>query len=238
MSIAERLQEVRAQVTQTAFAAGRNPEDVRIVAVSKTKPASAVREAYAAGQRDFGENYVQELVAKAEELGDLSDLRWHLVGHLQRNKARQALKIISAVHTVDTVRIAQELAKRAAEFPLPEPKRLWGMSDARLPVCVEVNVGGERQKTGCGPEELGAILEAVDREASLKLVGLMTVPPNTDDGARSFFAELARLRELHGGAARLPELSMGMSSDLESAIAEGATIVRIGTAIFGTRSRG
>ena len=237
-SLAERLARVREQIAQAALEAGRSPEHVRLVAVSKTKPASAIREAHAAGQRDFGENYVQELAAKAEELQDLTDLRWHLIGRLQRNKTKLALKLASVVHTADSVRLVQDLGKRAAEQPVPEARRMFAADDPRLPILVEVNVAGEAQKAGCSPSVLPGLLEAVERESSLRLMGLMTVPPHTEDpaAARPFFDELVRLRERHGGAERLPELSMGMTHDLKPAVSAGATIVRIGTAIFGVRS--
>jgi pyridoxal phosphate enzyme (YggS family) len=237
-SVAERLQRVREQIAQAALHCGRSPEQVRLVAVSKTKPASAIREAHAAGQRDFGENYVQELAAKAEELQDLEDLRWHLIGRLQRNKTKLALKLASVVHTADSLRLVQDLGKRAAEQPVPEPRRMFAKDDPRLPILVEVNVAGETQKAGCRPAELPGLLEAVEREPALRLVGLMTMPPHTEDpdAARPFFDELARLRERHGGPERLPELSMGMTHDLNPAVSAGATIVRIGTAIFGVRT--
>jgi pyridoxal phosphate enzyme (YggS family) len=187
-----------------------------------------VREAYAAGQRDFGENYVQELAEKAELLADLTELRWHFIGHLQRNKAKVVCRVASVVHTVDSVRLAEELGKRAKDGAGRVPV---------LPVLVEVNVGGEAQKSGCEPSSLGELLNAIEQEPALKLVGLMTVPPATEDprGARSYFDVLASLQRQHGGVPRLPELSMGMSHDLEHAVAAGATFVRVGTAIFGER---
>jgi pyridoxal phosphate enzyme (YggS family) len=225
--LSARLAAVRARVAEAALAAGRDPEQVRLLAVSKTKPASQIREAYAAGQRDFGENYVQELTAKAEELADLPDLRWHVIGHLQRNKCKQVARLASVVHSVDSARLAAELDKRAAEA-----------GRGRLLVLVEVNVGGEAQKTGCAPAELGAVLESIDACPGLLLTGLMTVPPHTEDpaGARPYFDRLVALRDAHGGRERLPELSMGMTYDLEHAVAAGATWVRVGTAIFGARS--
>ncbi|GMV15431.1 MAG: YggS family pyridoxal phosphate-dependent enzyme [Polyangiaceae bacterium] len=225
--IAARLAAVHARIERAARAAGRDPSSVRLLAVSKTKPEAAIRAAYAAGQRDFGENYVQELAEKAAALTDLPDLRWHMIGHLQRNKAKQVVKLVSAIHTVDSVRLAEELGKRAAEA-----------ARDRLSVLVEVNVGGEVQKSGCAPAELGSVIAAIERAPALGLSGLMTVPPHTDDpaGARPFFDRLVALRDAHGGVARLPELSMGMTHDLEQAIGAGATWVRIGTAIFGERA--
>jgi pyridoxal phosphate enzyme (YggS family) len=237
VSIAERLRAVRAQIDTAVARTGRAPGSVRLIAVSKTKPAGDVREAYAAGQRDFGENYVQEMLAKATELADLPELRFHLIGHLQRNKVKQALRAASAIHTVDSVRLAEELGRRAAETPFIRPE-LWSHGTPRLGVLVEVNVGGEGQKSGCEPGDLGAVLDAVETSKALRLVGLMTVPPFTEDpaGARPYFDSLVRLRDEHGGVPRLLELSMGMSHDVEHAILAGATMVRVGRAIFGERT--
>jgi pyridoxal phosphate enzyme (YggS family) len=226
--IAERLARVRDRIARAAKAVGRDPETVRLIAVSKTKPADAIREAYAAGQRDFGENYAQELATKAALLADLADLRWHFIGHLQTNKARFVARAAHFVHTVDGPSLARELGKRAA-------KEGWGDTRERLPVLVEVNVGGEPQKHGSSAADLGDVLASVDAEPSLVLRGLMTMPPNDLEAARRVFEALSSLRNLHGGKTRLPELSMGMSDDLEVAIASGATLVRVGTAIFGTR---
>jgi pyridoxal phosphate enzyme (YggS family) len=225
------LKAVLERIRTAEGAAGRESGSVKLIAVSKTKPAAAVREAYAAGQRDFGENYVQELAEKAELLADLTDLRWHFIGHLQRNKAKVVCRVASAVHTVDSVRLAEELGKRAKDGAGRTPVL------PVLPVLVEVNVGGEAQKSGCEPSSLGELLNAIEQEPALKLSGLMTVPPATEDprGARPYFDALAALRHEHGGAARLPDLSMGMSHDLEQAVAAGATFVRVGTAIFGER---
>jgi PLP dependent protein len=225
-SIAERLASVNAQIERAALAAGRARSDILLVAVTKTHPSAAIRQAHAAGQRDFGENYVQELVAKADELAELAGIRWHMIGHLQRNKARQIVRVVSSVHTVDSVRLAEELGKRASDLAQP------------LSVLVEVNVGGEAQKSGCRPGDLGSVLDAIETAPSLRLTGLMCVPPHTADPAvaRPFFEQLVRLRDAHGGSTRMPELSMGMTHDLEHAIRAGATIVRVGTAIFGARS--
>ena len=227
MSVAAALNDVRARIHAAAAASGREPASVKLIAVSKTHPAEAVREAYTEGQRDFGENYVQELLQKAEQLSDLTELRWHLIGHLQRNKARLVAPLVSLVHTVDTAELAGELAKRFAS----------AVTGRRLPVLVEVSIAGEQQKHGVAPEALAELLQSIEALPALELRGLMCVPPFTDDpaGAAPFFAELSRLRELHGGAQRLPELSMGMTHDLEQAVAAGATLVRVGTAIFGAR---
>jgi pyridoxal phosphate enzyme (YggS family) len=227
-AVAEGLARVRDRITRAAAASGRDPASVRLIAVSKTKPASAVREAYDAGQRDFGENYAQELVQKAEELADLHDLRWHFIGHLQSNKARFVAKVANVVHTIDGRSLARELGKRAAN----EGR---GTTREKLPVLVEVNVGGEPQKHGATAAALGEVLAAVEAEPALSLNGLMTMPPNDLEAARRVFEALRSLQEAHGGSARLAELSMGMSDDLEIAIACGATLVRVGTAIFGSR---
>lgn len=224
MTVTDGLARVRDRIARAASAASRDPTEVRLVAVSKKKPASAVREAYEAGQRDFGENYAQELVEKAEQLADLVDLRWHFIGHLQSNKARFVAPIAHMVHTIDGEALARELGKRATT-----------RGRERLPVLVEVNVGGEPQKHGSSAADLGDVLAAVDAQPALHLRGLMTMPPNDLEGARRAFEALASLRTLHGGAARLPELSMGMSDDLEIAVAAGSTLVRVGTAIFGSR---
>ncbi len=225
MTLADRLRSVEARIAAAAEASGRDPRGIRLVAVSKTKPAEAIREAYAAGQRRFGENYAQELAVKAAELRDLEGLEWHFIGHLQSNKVRLIVGATSVIHTVDSARLAAEIGKRATGAGLP-PRT----------VLVEVNVGGEPQKYGVTPGELEGALAAVEATPGLKLAGLMTIPPEGGSAvARRVFDTLATLRTLHGGEARLPELSMGMSSDLEDAVAAGATLVRVGTAIFGER---
>jgi pyridoxal phosphate enzyme (YggS family) len=225
MTIAARLADVRARMAQAAQAAGRAPDDVRLIAVSKTMPPEAIREAYAAGQRAFGENYAQELVSKAEALADLTDLEWHFIGHLQTNKARVVAKIAHVVHAVDSTALARELGKRAARD-----------RTSVLEVLIEVNIGGEPQKAGATPGEIAEVMEAVRLQGSLALRGLMTMPPAGDpDAARRTFETLVLLRNLHGGVGVLPDLSMGMSEDLEIAITCGATFVRVGRAIFGAR---
>lgn len=222
--IAASLAEVRARIDRAAVACGRAPGDVKLVAVSKTKPVEAIREAHAAGQRAFGESYAQELEAKAKALADLTDIEWHFIGHLQSNKAKIVARVAHVVHTVDGEALARELGKRAT-------------AAARvIATLVEVNVGGEAQKHGCTPSEIAEVMAAVRAQSALALRGLMTMPPADDDeAARRVFETLASLRSLHGGLAALPELSMGMSGDLEIAVACGATLVRVGTAIFGGR---
>jgi pyridoxal phosphate enzyme (YggS family) len=224
-SVADNLDVVKDRIAKAASSADRDPGEVKLVAVSKGKPADAIREAYAAGQRLFGENYAQELVAKAESLRDCPDIAWHFIGHLQSNKARLVAPIAAVVHTVDSPSLARELGRRVLRT-----------GREVVQVLVEVNASREPQKHGASPSDLKEVIEAVLVEPSLELSGLMTVPPASDLGAaRIAFETLASLRSLHGGVSRLPELSMGMSADLEVAVAAGATMVRIGTAIFGPR---
>ncbi|HYQ43394.1 MAG TPA: YggS family pyridoxal phosphate-dependent enzyme [Polyangiaceae bacterium] len=236
--VAEGLNRVRAQLAAALASAGRAADSARLVAVSKFQPASAIRAAYAEGQRDFGENYVQELEQKAAELADLGDLRWHMIGHLQRNKARAVAPLASLIHTVHSIDLVRELDKRASGLSLAGA-RAFVPGESRLPVLVEVNVGGEAQKSGCAREALAPLLDALDEAKHLRSLGLMCVPPHTEDpsASRPYFDELRRLRDAHGGVQRLPELSMGMTADLAFAVAAGATIVRVGTAIFGERPR-
>ena len=225
MSVRDRLADVRARIARASAAAGRPEHEVKLVAVSKTKPPDAIREAYAAGQRAFGENYAQELAAKAEALADLVDIEWHFIGHLQTNKAKVAARFAHVVHAVDSSALAGELGKRAAKDRA-----------GPLVVLIEVNLGGEPQKAGATPGELAEVMAAVHAQPSLDLRGLMTMPPAGDlAAARRAFETLALLRNMHGGRAALPELSMGMSEDLEVAIACGASFVRVGRAIFGNR---
>jgi PLP dependent protein len=233
--IAERLGRVRELVEAAAQASGRAGR-VLLVAVSKGHPAEALRAAYAAGQRDFGENYVQELERKSAALADLPDLRLHLIGHLQRNKAKVVVKHVSAVHSVDSLELAKELARRAEGTELPLARRAFG-ADPRLPVLAEINIANEPQKSGCAPAAAGALLDALEAARSLRLTGLMCVPPLSDDpsAAVPHFEALARLRDVHGGEKRLPELSMGMTQDFAEAIRAGSSVVRVGTAIFGAR---
>jgi len=224
--IVERLEEVRARIRSAAERVGRDPSSITLLAVSKTKPAEDVAAAYAAGQRAFGENYAQELEEKAHALAHLRDLEWHFVGRLQSNKAKVIAKIARMVHAVDGEKLAQELAKRAVGRANP------------LEVLVEVNVGGEDSKGGVAPAELPILLSAIERMPALRLAGLMSIPPPSPDpeSSRRFHRALRELRDAHGGSSRLPVLSMGMTDDLEVAVEEGATIVRVGTAIFGARS--
>ena len=225
-AIASNLQAVRARIVKAASDAGRSPEEVELLAVSKTWPVGCVIAAAQAGQRAFGENYVQEGVDKALATVDL-DLAWHFIGPLQSNKTRPVAEHFSWVHSLERLKIAERLsAQRPADLP-------------PLQVCVQVNVSGEASKSGCMPGETVALCQAVAALPRLTLRGLMTIPEPADDFAAQR-APFRRLREIFGQvrAAGIPldTLSMGMSHDLEAAVTEGATIVRIGTAIFGERN--
>ncbi len=213
-------------MARAAAACGRNEKDINLLAVSKTWPAACVREAAAAGQRAFGENYVQEGVDKVCELVDLG-LEWHFIGPLQSNKSRLVAEHFDWVHSVDRLKIAERLS---AQRPADKPP---------LQVCVQVNVSGEASKSGCQPEEALSLCQAVAVLPQLRLRGLMAIPEPTEDVAeqRRAFKQLKDLAALISAAGLpLDTLSMGMSHDLESAIAEGATLVRVGTAIFGERN--
>jgi len=208
VSVRDRAAAIRARV----------PAGVTLVAVSKTQPAEAIREAYAAGLRDFGENYAQEWRAKADALADLADLRWHFVGSLQTNKVKLLAGRVAYVHAVDRLELARELSKR------------WAALGKTVQVFLEVNTGGEETKGGCAPAEVEALAGAVRGLPGVELAGLMCIPPPEGD-PRPHFRTLRALRDRLG----LRELSMGMSGDWESAIEEGATMIRVGTAIFGAR---
>lgn len=220
---AEGLARVRERLGRAAEAAGRDPSSITLVAVSKLQPEEAIRAAYGQGVRDFGESYAQELRAKGEALADLEDIRWHFIGHLQRNKVRQVAGRLAMLQTLDSPRLVEELGKRLSGEPLD--------------VLLEVSLVGEASKSGCAPEELPALLDAARSEPALRVRGLMAIPPweAEPEEARRYFVALRELRDRLGGAALLPELSMGMSGDFEVAVEEGATIVRVGTAIFGPR---
>jgi len=224
-TIAENIAKVGARIREAAQASQRNFADIGLLAVSKTKPAEAIREAHAAGLRDFGENYLQEALEKQTQLADLP-LIWHFIGPIQSNKTRPIAEHFDWVHSVDRLKIAQRLSEqRPAHLPA-------------LNICLQVNVSGEQSKSGCSPEELTALARAVVALPNLRLRGLMAIPEPTDDVAAQH-AAFARLRQLRDDLALdLDTLSMGMSHDLEAAIAEGATWVRIGTALFGARDYG
>jgi pyridoxal phosphate enzyme (YggS family) len=214
----ERIQEVERRIEAAARRAGRRREEITLVAVTKTFPASAIREAHKLGLRDFGENYVQEFEEKRAELGDLACARFHFIGHLQSNKARLAAELFDAVHTVDSAKLARRLNEAAAR---------------EIEVMIEVKLSGEQAKSGVRPEDVPALIEALGGCPRLRLTGLMTMPPWSEvaEGSRPYFRQLRELARRCG----LPRLSMGMSHDLDVAIEEGATHVRVGTALFGAR---
>jgi hypothetical protein len=232
MSIAENFARVRERIRLAAASAGRDPDAITLMGVSKTFPPEAIREAYAAGIRVFGENRVQEFAGKADALRELGDARWHLIGHLQSNKAAKAADLFHAVDSVDSLKLAEKLNDAA------------GAAGKTLRVLVEVNVGGEAAKSGIAPgsAELDRLLAEAPRLTNLEFCGLMTLPPYTEDpqGARPYFRKLRELRDeiADRGLPRvsMDELSMGMSHDFEVAIEEGSTCVRVGTAIFGGRA--
>lgn len=227
MSVAENLGKIRERVRQAALRAGRKPESVRLVAVSKTKPVLAIEEAFACGQQIFGENYVQELVGKKGELPP--EISWHFIGNLQSNKVRQIAGMVDLIHSVDRLSLAAEI------------DRQWGGLGKVCEVLIQVNISQEETKGGTSSEGLFQLVRDVARLPNLRVVGLMTMPPFFDDpeGARPYFRELRELaRKLEAAAipgVSMRELSMGMSGDFEAAIEEGATLVRVGSALFGER---
>jgi pyridoxal phosphate enzyme (YggS family) len=233
MPIAESLAAVRGRLERASRRAGRLPEEINLMAVTKTQPPERVREAYDAGLRIFGENRVQEYSAKAEALRDLNAADWHMIGHLQTNKAAKTAELFRAVDSVASLRLAEKLDSAARS------------NSKKLEVLIEVNVGAEAAKSGVEPDsrELEELLIATPRLEALVFRGLMTVPPFTDDpeGARPYFRKLRELRDAISArklpAVMMDQLSMGMSHDFEVAIEEGSTCVRVGTAIFGERPK-
>src|SRR5271166_24977 len=232
MSIAENIAQVRERIAAAARRASRDPGEIVLMGVSKTFPVECIREAHTAGLRVFGENRVQEFAGKAA-LRDLPGAEWHLIGHLQTNKAAKAIELFDAVDSVDSVRMAEKLNTLAQG------------TGKTLSVLIEINVGGEQAKNGVAPDsdDLEQILQAAPDWANLKISGLMTVPPYTEDpeGSRPYFRQLRQIRDRialrHLPQIGMAVLSMGMSHDFEVAIEEGATCVRVGTAIFGERAR-
>jgi pyridoxal phosphate enzyme (YggS family) len=228
--VRDNLSRLQERIAGAAERSGRKADDVLLIGVSKTHPAEVIRAAYDAGLREFGENRVQEWEGKRQALTDLADARWHLIGHLQSNKATRAATIFHSVDSVDDAVLAQRLDRTRQ-----------GTSAAQQPlrVLLEVHIGDEDAKSGIEPDELPALAEAVTKCASLHLSGLMCVPPFLEDAGsvRPYFRRLRELRdqlETHVGH-KLPVLSMGMSHDFEAAIEEGATEIRVGTALFGQR---
>ena len=228
MPISQRLTEVRSRIAAAAASAGRDPASIRLVAVSKTFPIEAIREAFAAGQRDFGENKVQEGLQKIALSADLP-IRWHLLGHLQTNKARKAAAAFTTIQSVDSIELLRKLDQAALE------------AERTPELLIQVDLAGEATKFGAPPSEVPRLLDAAAACRAALVVGLMTLPPVPDvpEDARRWFRQLRELRDawLASGvpAPMLRELSMGMSGDFEVAIQEGATMVRVGTAVFGSR---
>jgi pyridoxal phosphate enzyme (YggS family) len=233
MSIATNISLIRERIATAARRAGRSPDQVVLMAVSKTQPPERIHEAYSAGVRLFGENRIQEFAAKAAALHALHAAEWHMIGHLQTNKSAKAVELFRAVDSLDSLKLAERLDAGARQF------------GKKLEVLIEVNVGGEAAKSGLAPDssELEELLTAAPRLEAMAFRGLMTVPPFTDDpeGARTYFRKLRELRDAIADrqlpAVAMGQLSMGMSHDFEIAIEEGATCVRVGTAIFGERTR-
>jgi hypothetical protein len=217
--LAERLAAVRERIARAAGSAGRDPGSILLLAVTKVFSAAVIQEAYALGLREFGENYVQEFEEKAPEVRELPGARFHLIGHLQSNKSKKAAELFEVIQTVDSARLARRLSE----------------TGSTLDVMLEVKLSGEQAKSGAAPEELPELIASVRSCPNLHLLGLMTMPPWSDDPERSrdYFRRLRGLAEQHG----LTQLSMGMSHDLEVAIEEGATCVRVGTALFGKRRK-
>lgn len=223
------LEEIKERISQAAVDAGRDPEAITLVAVSKTQSAEAVRQGIEAGIRHLGENYIQEAVKKMDELA-ASEVTWHFIGHLQSNKAKYAVGRFDWIHGVDSLKLARTLDREAEKQNLIQK------------VLIEVNIAGEDSKFGVAEDQVAALAREIGAMEHLSLRGLMTMPPlfNDPEGVRPFFAALRRLRDdlgkLELPGVRMEELSMGMTGDFEAAVAEGATMVRIGTAIFGARS--
>jgi PLP dependent protein len=219
LQLTDALARVRERMENACARARRDPSSARLLAVTKVFGPEAIREAWGLGLRDFGENYVQEMERKAPAIADLTDVRFHLIGHLQSNKTKKAAQLFSSVDSIDSVKLAQRL--NAESVPLD--------------VMIEVKLAAEEAKTGADPADVPVIVDAIRSSQHLELAGLMTVPPWSADAetSRPYFA---KLRELAGRYA-IPQLSMGMSNDLEVAIEEGATWVRVGTALFGRRKK-
>ena len=227
-TLKQRLEIIETRMAEAAQRAGRHPADIRLVAVSKTKPSQAVREAVRAGIAVVGENYIQEATEKIQALTDL-ELAWHFIGHLQSNKAKYAVRLFDLIHSVDSIKLARELNKQAAKI------------DKIQSILVQVNIGEEESKSGIHAGTAKDLVRQISELENLKVLGLMTIPPYFDspERVRPFFSALKRVRDEIAAekipGASLTELSMGMTGDFEAAIEEGATLVRIGTALFGPR---
>lgn len=233
MAISDNVARIRERISQAAARAGRNPDSITLMAVSKVVEPERIRQAYQSGARVFGENRVQEFEGKAAALAELEDAEWRLIGHLQTNKAKKAVELFHAVDSLDSVRLAEKLNQAAQQ------------ANKVLPVLIEINVGGEESKSGVAPDspELEELLQSGQRLEHLQVCGLITIPPFTEDpqGSRPYFRKVRELRDtiadrkLQG--IQMDVLSMGMSHDFEIAIEEGSTCVRVGTAIFGERPK-
>jgi pyridoxal phosphate enzyme (YggS family) len=227
--IAANIEKINIRIEQACRKAERHPEEVRLIAVSKVKPAELIEAAYRAGQKLFGESYVQEFRDKSPLV--TAPVEWHFIGGLQSNKVKYLRGKVAMIHSVDRLSLAEEISRQ------------WGKIDATVAITVQVNVGDELTKSGCAPEELEDLIKAVAQLPHLKVCGLMCLPPHSDDPeeVRPFFRQLRELAEqvdrLQLPNVEMTELSMGMSGDFEVAIEEGATLVRVGTAIFGARSK-
>lgn len=225
----DRIQKIESQIRMAAGKAGRSAGSVRLVAVSKTKPAEMVKKAMEAGQRLFGENYIQEATEKIEEIGRNGGIEWHFIGHLQSKKAKYATGTFALIHSVDSLKLATEIDKQAAKRGIVQP------------ILIQVNTSGEETKSGTSDEEAIALIREVAKLDHVAIHGLMTMPAFFDDpeGARPYFRQLRLLKERIDALAipgvMMTELSMGMSGDFEVAIEEGATLIRVGTALFGSR---
>jgi|HubBroStandDraft_6_1064221.scaffolds.fasta_scaffold153648_2 pyridoxal phosphate enzyme (YggS family) len=215
----QKIESINERIHSAALRSGRKREDIRLIAVTKKFPAEILREAYAAGLRDFGENYVQEFEDKYPELTGMPEARYHLIGHLQSNKSKKAAELFQTIQTVDSAKLARRLDAEG------QP----------LTVLIEVKLSEESAKAGAAPDQLPALIDSIRACRCLRLTGLMTMPPWSEDPeqTRPYFARLRELAQLH----QLPELSMGMSHDLEAAIEEGATLVRVGRGLFGPRKK-
>ena len=233
MAVSDNIARIHERISQAAARAGRNPDSVILMAVSKVVEPERIRQAYQAGIRVFGENRVQEFADKASALADLKEAEWHLIGHLQTNKAKKAVELFQAVDSVDSLRLAEKLNQAAEQ------------GNKTLPVLIEINAGGEESKSGVAPDspELEELLQGMQKLQNLQVRGLMTIPPYTENpqDGRPYFRKLRELRDTIANR-KLPRiqmdiLSMGMSHDFEVAIEEGSTCVRVGTAIFGERPK-
>ncbi|ACO04752.1 MAG TPA: YggS family pyridoxal phosphate-dependent enzyme [Persephonella sp.] len=227
MSIRENVERIREIIYRSAERSGRDPEEIILLAASKTQPVEKIKEAYEAGVRYFGENRVQEGIKKIEQLKEIRDIHWHLIGGLQTNKAKYAVRYFELIHSLDRESLADELDKRARKI------------GKKQDVLIEVNIGEEETKYGVKPENLEKLFEYSIKKENIRILGLMCIPPYFEDKERSrpYFVRLREMKEKleRDFGVKLPHLSMGMSHDFDVAVEEGATIVRIGTAIFGER---